>query len=143
VFCPFVIYFCAVVAHWDGHTDLEVRFLVTDLQTYAPIPNATIHISAEPNESCCTPSKKQFTITTDQDGIARQIANDCHSSGTKGLFVDTFFSELPAWTYRVTATGYFESSPQIMEQSSPVERVQQAQSLAILMVVIPLRKQSD
>lgn len=125
---------------WVGHTELEVRFVVTDAETGQPIPNATIHISAEPGGFCDDPPQPEFTITTDQGSHAKHVTTNCICFGSKGTFEDTFTSHLPQWSFHATATGYSETDPAYLDVTENARQVQRGDPFATLSVPIRLRQ---
>jgi len=125
---------------WVGHTDLEVSFVVIDADTGQPVPNATIHIRAEPGGFCEEPQQPEFTITTDENGHAKQLATNCMCFGSKGTFEDTFASHLPQWSFHATATGYSATDPAFLNVLETARQVQRGDPLATLSIPIRLRK---
>jgi hypothetical protein len=128
---------------WVGHTDLDVRFLVTDADTDQSIPNATIHIRAEPGGFCDDPSQPAFTITTDENGHANHLCSNCMCFGSKGIFEDTFGMHLPSWWLHATATGYSATKPAFLNVPENTRQVQPGNRIATLSVPIRLRKTPD
>jgi len=127
---------------WVGHTDLEVRFVVTDAESGQLIPNATIHVRAEPDGFCDVLQQPEFTITTDEHGNAKQLATNCMCFGSKGTFEDTFASHLPQWSFHVTATGYSVTDSGYLDVPENAKNVQRGDPFATLTVPIRLRKNS-
>jgi hypothetical protein len=125
---------------WVGHTDLEVRFIVTDAETGRLIRNATIHIRAESGGFCDDSPQREFTIATDENGEAKQFATNCMCFGSKGAFEDTFASHLPQWSFHATASGYSETDPANLNVSENSRQVQRGDPFATLNVLIRLRK---
>ena len=125
---------------WVGHTDLEVCFVVTDSETGQPIPNAAVHISAEPGGFCDDATQSEFTITTDQSGHAKHIATNCMCFGSKSTFEDTFGSHLPRWSFHATATGYFATGQGYLGVHENANRVQRGDPFATLSIQIRLQK---
>lgn len=125
---------------WVGRTDLEVRFVVTDSKTDQPIPNATIHIRAEPGGFCDDPLQLDFAITTDRNGLATQLATNCMCFGSKGAFEDAFASHLPQWWFHATATGYSATDPTYLDVAEHARLVHRGEQFATLTVPIQLRK---
>ena len=127
---------------WVGHTDLEVRFVVTDATTGKPIPNAIIHIHTEPGGFCNDPPQPEFTITTDEIGHAKQLATNCMCFGSKGRFEDTFASRLPMWSYHATATHYSTTNAAYLDRIENAKQVKRGDLFATLAVSIRLRKEA-
>jgi len=125
---------------WVGHTDLEVRFLVTDAETGQPVSNATIQIRAEPGGFCNDPPQLEFAITTDENGHAKQRATSCMCFGSKGTFENTFALHLPKWSFHVTANGYSATDSTCLDIPANAQQVQRGDPFATLSVPIRLRK---
>ena len=119
---------------------LSVRFVVTDAETGQPIPNATIHIRAEPGGFCDDPQQSEFTITTDQNGHAKHLANNCMCFGSKGALTDKFGSHLPQWSFKATAAGYSTTDPAHLDLPRNARQVQRGNPFSTLSVPIRLRK---
>ncbi len=100
---------------WVGHTDLEVRFVVTDANSGQPIPNATVHVRAEPGGFCENSDPKEFELTTDENGHATHLCKNCMCFGSNSLFEDTFAVHLPWWWFRVMADGYAGTDPEYLD----------------------------
>lgn len=137
-----LVAFCAFgqTMKWVGHTDLEVRFIVTDAVTDRPIRNATIYIRAESGGFCDDPLQLEFTIATDENGEAKQLATNCMCFGSKGTFEDTFASHLPQWSFHATAAGYSKTDPAYLNVSEYSRQVQRGDPFATLLVPIGLQK---
>ena len=127
---------------WVGHTDLEVRFVVTDDKTGQPIPNATVQIRAEPGGFCDDLPQVDFAMTTDKNGHATQLARNCMCFGSRGSFEDTFASHLPHWSFHATATGYSATEPAYLDVIDNVRQVQRGETFATLSVPIRLRNEA-
>lgn len=125
---------------WVGRTDLDVRFIVTDAETGQPIPDATIHIRAEPGGFCADSPQPEFTLTTDDNGHARQLATNCMCFGSKGPFEESFGSHLPRWTFYATADQYSATDPAELDVLENAREVQRGDTLATLSVSIRLQK---
>lgn len=126
--------------NWVGHTDIEVRFVITDAETGQPIPNAMVHICAEAGAFCDDPQQLEFTITADKDGHASQLATNCMCFGSKGTFKDTFASRLPKWSFHATATGYSAAEPAYLDVAKNARQVQRGDPFATLSVPIRMQK---
>lgn len=125
---------------WVGHTDIEIRFVITDAETGLPIPNATVHISAEADGFCDDAQQSKFTITSCEDGHANQLATNCMAFGSEGTSGDTFASHLPQWSFYATATGYSATAPAYLDVPKNARQVQRGDPSATLSVPIRLRK---
>jgi hypothetical protein len=125
---------------WVGHTNLAVSFIVTDISTGQPIPNAIIHVRAEPGGFCEQTDALEFTIATDDKGFAKHLCKRCMSFGSKSLFEDTFFAHLPSWWYQVTADGYSESNPEYLDVPKNASQVQHGKTTATITIPIGLAK---
>jgi len=126
---------------WVGQTDIELRFVITDAHTGQSIPNATIHVRAEPGGFCDEHPQKTFAITTDENGRATAMAKSCMCFGSKGTLKDTFGSHLPNWYIDVTAAGYSEAEPTYLDVAENARRVQRGEAFGTLLV--PIRLRSD
>lgn len=125
---------------WVGHTDLDVRFVVIDTDTGQAIPNATIHVRAEPGGFCEDTESREFTITTDANGHAMHHCKNCMCFGSESAFEDTFAVHLPWWRFHVTAVGYMDTAPQYLDVPKIRRQVQRGKPSATLEVPISLRK---
>jgi hypothetical protein len=87
---------------WQGRTDLEVVFCVTEAGSGTPVPGAKIEIQ-EPETN-----NKPFTLVTDSDGIARKSCPNSHTGGVQSRlrFTDSWVVRLPSWRLQVIAVGY-------------------------------------
>lgn len=125
---------------WVGHTDLEVRFIVTDAETGRPVAHATIHIRAESGGFCDDPQSAKFTIKTDKNGHAKRLATNCECFGSRGTFEDTFGSHVPPWSFHASAAGYSATIPADLDVRKHARRVQRGGPFATLSVPIRLRR---
>ena len=68
---------------WVGHTDREVRFVVTDAKTGQPVPSATIHVRVRAEAGGVFEDREQrdFTIATDEQGGAKSVCKSCMCFG--------------------------------------------------------------
>jgi hypothetical protein len=127
-------------AKWVGHTDLLVRFVVTDANTGRPIPNATIHIRTESDESHEDSGVQEFTLVADERGQVELLCKSCMCFGSKGLFKDTFAVHLPWWQFFGSASGYFETETEFLYVPKFRRQVQRGENSAILSVPMVMRK---
>jgi hypothetical protein len=123
-----------------GHTDLEVRFDVIDANTGQPIPNATVHVYAEPGGFCADSGAQEFTITADEHGHAMHLYKSCMCCGSNGLFEDTFAVYLPFWWFRATAADYSDTSADYLDAPKFRQEVRRGKPAATIALPIPLRK---
>jgi hypothetical protein len=130
---------------WDGHTDMEIEFVVTDAETGAATPDARIEI--ESDESYCDErDQREFTLTTNADGVASSISHTVFCGGTRsGLGItESYDFLLPHWRYRVIAAGYMPREAVRLEGSTnahDVERLGPRQSRFV--VPVALRKSRE
>jgi hypothetical protein len=96
--------------YWVGHTDLEVAFCLTALDSGQPIAGARIEVRSE-GGSYEERGEQQFVLSTDANGVARKECRHNTCSGARSAlgFTDSFAVHLPWWQFRVSAPG-FESS---------------------------------
>ncbi len=127
-------------AKWVGHTDLQVRFVVSDATTEQPVPQAIVHIRAEAGGLCDDGGERKFTITTDENGHATHLCKGCMCFGSKSIFEDTFAVHLPHWWFHATAAGYSGTDPRFLDASKNAPQVQRSKGLATITVPIRLRK---
>ena len=127
------------VAHWSGHTDLEVQFLVTDFETGQPIPHATVHI-VELEEGPADVQPASFSLTTDQNGDARRMLKNCSWGGRSGLLEDTFSVYLPYWMYHASSAGYANSQDSLLHQPEIASTVKRGPPFATVLVPIQIKK---
>jgi hypothetical protein len=125
---------------WVGHTDLEIRFVVTESETGRPIHNASLHVRTEPSGLCDDLPAREFTLTTDESGEVSQVVKNCMCFGSHGAFEDTFVSHLPQWTFRATASGYSSTAVEYLDDPKNVRQVKRGKPFATLSVPIGLRK---
>jgi hypothetical protein len=124
--------------HWVGSTDLEIDFLVIDSMSGTPIPGSTLEIHSE-GGFYEDRSPQDFTLVTDQDGIAKRVCLNTMCFGTSGWNIDTYVVHLPWWTYKVSATGYRATEPINLDTLENVQKVKRGKP-AMLLVDIPLQK---
>ena len=129
---------CVQSIKWVGHTDLEIRFSVTDGKTGAPIKDATIHILAEPGGFCEEREKRRFTLVTDENGQAKYLCKSCMCFGSKSAFEDTFAVHLPWWWFHATAPGYLDLEPEYLDVLEHAHRVKRGDGCATLDVKMVL-----
>jgi hypothetical protein len=127
---------------WVGHTDLEVCFVVTDADTGQPIPEAIVHIRAEPSGFCDDTAESQFTITPDSNGRAKYVCTNCMCFGSKGLLEDTYAVHLPWWWFHATASQYSATAPAYLDVPENVKRVQRGAPFATITVPIRLPRKT-
>jgi hypothetical protein len=132
---------------WVGHTDLEVRFLVTDFTTGQPIPGGSIEIQSE-GGFYAENDLSQFALVADEGGIASKICRESMCFGRRsGLrLTDTFAAHLPHWRFRAVAAGYEPSNPtelDVLEHRKRVHRTTATKDKATLDVPIVLRQLRD
>jgi hypothetical protein len=124
---------------WDGYTNLEVEFLVTDAATGEPVNGARINVHSEfpPRDA-----EQDFSLVTDEGGIARHACTRMSSGKESGLgFTKTFSVSLPEWAFRVSAPGYETSellSLPFSKYGRQVQRLGGGQTK--LVVRVPIRK---
>lgn len=138
--CVAVLLACSSVAAWVGHTDLQVRFLVTDAASGAPVPNATLHVRAEAGGFCADRDPRQFTIATDSKGVATQTSKQCMCFGKRGMFQDSFGMHLPRWHCHASARGFAPSVPVSLEAPEYARRIKRLRTNVELTVVLHLHK---
>jgi hypothetical protein len=138
--CALALFACGSVTAWVGHKDLQVQFLVTDANSGAPVPNATIHIRAEAGGFCSDRDPMQFTVATDSKGIATRTIKQCMCFGKQGMFQDSFGMHLPLWWCHASAEGFTPSEPISLEAPEYARRVKRLRLNAELTVELQLRK---
>lgn len=113
---------------WVGHTDVTVRFVVTDAATGAHLPGALVHINTDTPESRPDPETPQFILTTDARGEAEYQFHQIRCSGGRGLFEISYNLALPYWDIHATCTQYEPEkevrlvSPETQRQVKPGAR---------------------
>lgn len=128
---------------WVGHTDLEIRFVVTDVDSGRPVPNASVQVRTESSGRCDNLPAREFTLTTDENGQAWQAVKGCTCYGSEGAFENTFVSYLPQWSFRVTANNYSSAEVASLELTENARQVTRGPPFATLCVPIRLRKSGD
>jgi hypothetical protein len=109
---------------WVGSTALEVRFIVTDARSGAPVDGARVFIHQEEFghgycESCR--DSKDFLLTTGPDGTATHWCQGCMCSGTSSIWSSSVSVRVPNWRYSVSAQGHFDCA-NVWLQESPYGR---------------------
>lgn len=93
---------------WVGRTDLEVRFVVTDAATGAPVAGARIEIQQAKGGYSDDNEEKEFDLVSGGDGLAKRECPGTRAVGARGGMglSDTFAAYPPSWRFRVSAEGY-------------------------------------
>jgi hypothetical protein len=125
---------------WVGRRDLEVRFIVKDVDNDQPIQNAEIHITAEGGGFCEDQNPAEFTLETDDAGWAKRYNKSCMCFGSRSQFEDTFASHVPSWRFTVTADRYASSGVRFLEEFEIQNNVQRGDQFATLDVLVRLSK---
>jgi len=110
---------------WTGHVDLTIEFVVTDARTGKPVPGAELWIFDEGGRNAAglrmeeTGIKgEQFTLRTDEHGIASRVSEQNRASGRSNRlmpFRDTFGFNVPTWhILSARAPGYAPSEPVVL-----------------------------
>jgi hypothetical protein len=127
---------------WVGFTDLEIVFVVTDVDSGRPVEGAKIAVHTG-GGIYREHEEKPFELVTDADGTARRVCHDSMCSGTQsGLaFTDTFAVHLPWWDFRVTAPGFRSSQRLLLDVAEYGHQVQRLPDRSAQLVVrVPLLK---
>lgn len=121
--------------YWIGRKDLLVCFLVTESQTQTPVGEAVIKMTDYSDDD----DGREFTITTDQSGIATWLFRDCTTTGYKDGFTDTFHCRMPPCEFRAVAAGFCDSKPLLLRVAAQ-GKIQRGKSRAEVKIPIALRK---
>jgi len=91
---------------WQGMTDLEIEFVITDADSGKPVPKGRIEIQE------MEPRNEPFGLIADDAGIARKICPDCRTGGAHSRlrFTDSWVLKMPSFMLHVTAAGYDPSA---------------------------------
>lgn len=100
------VFATSTTVRWVGHTDVTVRFVVTDAATGALLSGALIHINTDTPESRPDPETPQFALTTDARGEAEYHFHQLRCSGGQGSFENSYNLALPYWDIDATCTQY-------------------------------------
>lgn len=125
---------------WVGHKELDIRFVVTNAETGAPVGGAKVLIHQEGRgfgENC--QETKDFTLTTGPDGTVLFHCGKSMCFGTKNQWQDTFAIHLPEWYFSTSATGYFGDEWTDLDEGERRQQVQRGDKVATLDVPIRLR----
>jgi hypothetical protein len=128
---------------WVGHTDLDIRFDVTDGVTGAAIKDAIVQVRAERGGFCEDREERQFDLATDDCGHAQYLCKNCMCFGSRGLFEDTFAIHLPWWWFQVTAPGYVSTKSAYLDVPERVREVKRGDTRATLNIEIALQRKSE
>jgi hypothetical protein len=130
--------------YWVGYKDLEITFVVADVETDQPIKGAKIEILKEESGLCEKREKVPFHFTSADDGSALGFCKQCMCFGTAGWSwgrrIDTFGMHLPGWVVRVSAPGYKTTDPFWLASDENYGRVDRGTVFAKLKVPIRLQK---
>lgn len=109
---------------WDGSTELESVFIVTDASTNQPIPGATIAFHPEIHDFDDT-NREWVKVTTDLRGVYRKECQRMCGGEMSGLrFTNTFGVSLPSWDYVCEAEGYQISEVKFLGEPENRKRMQ-------------------
>jgi hypothetical protein len=126
---------------WDGSTDLEVVFEVTDAESGQPIKNARIIVRVDEGNYDGVVAGKSFELTTDASGLAIHMCRDqwCSGKQSRLSFTDTRHVFVPVWSFRVFAKGY---ASQLWEELNVPGRGDQVQQLGVRSdkLVVPISR---
>jgi hypothetical protein len=92
----------------DADRAVELRFVVADGRTGAPIPGARVRLSLEDEP-------KAHGARTAPDGTARLVA-DCYGSERIGWFTTTRKVYLIGWEVLVSKAGYAQAGPILLSE---------------------------
>jgi hypothetical protein len=126
---------------WVGRTDVQFRFRVGEETSDTAIPNATIRIETQDPDLPPELTPPPFMLTTDSQGRAEYLIEQCVISGTDGFFEKRSSIRLPRWTLKASANGYFPSHPQSLNGSDLQNQMEQSATGRILTVPITMRRQ--
>ena len=96
---------CSEVAYWIGSQEVELRFVVVDADTGAPVEGATVLVSRQYRTE-----ERPAEARTGPDGTARVVI-DCTTAGRSGLFVNDGSADFGAWQFEVLKDGYGRAGP--------------------------------
>jgi hypothetical protein len=129
-----------LMIHWLGSTDLEIRFVVTDIATGEPIPDAKIEIKSEGGRYKDAKAEN-FTLTTNANGEASKNCYENWSSGTtSGLrFTNRYGLYTPDWQYHGAAPKYKPSvwaGIEVFDKRNRPQRMGPRQHLLIIPIAL-------
>ncbi|HKI32684.1 MAG TPA: hypothetical protein VKA46_12605 [Gemmataceae bacterium] len=112
----------SLLSDWVGGTDLEIEFVITDVDSGEHVEAAEVLVFEEIGlyrEAKGEP----FTLVTGQDGTARRVCHDDLCSGKQSRlgFTHTYHVAWPSWCVQISAPGY-ESSKPVWLLDMPEER---------------------
>jgi hypothetical protein len=131
--------------YWVGRCDLEIAFEVVDKVTGKPIPSAKIAIAGQDGLCHCdgeedTWGKKEYSLVTDEEGLARQPCTSCLTCGVADLFSRTWSTSVPLWSFKVSADKYESTEQRLNHYSHLAVRPHGDQKTARLTVTVKLNK---
>jgi hypothetical protein len=135
----------AYFVEWVGSTDLEIEFLVKDMDTGAPIVGAEVGIHPEGGYFDAR-DQKEITLKTGADGICQRLCENSTCAGRQsGLRItNTYAIRLPGWWCWVSAPGYKPIDPIYLNERNYARQVQRVgPHRAKLVVKVFLEKQNS
>lgn len=137
-----------LMVFWDGRTELEVEFIISDAKTGDRIIGATVearNLEKVRQENGNYEYVMAFSLNSDAEGVARTVCRRFTCGRESGLsFTNTFTVESLDWEYRVTANGYLPTEWAYIdarEINQLVKRVSPDKTKVIWSVL--LRKKED
>jgi hypothetical protein len=137
-----VAYDRMLIFYWLGSADLEIEFVITQVDGNKPIEGATIAVDIH---EAIAASEKPFDLATDRNGTAHRVCN-CRSDGcySQLRFTDSWSVQPPYWRYQVSAAGYETSVRADVHTEENIARIQRLQpGHAKLVIPVGLRKKGE
>jgi hypothetical protein len=128
--------------YWDGQTDLEIEFVVSE--SGKPVPQSRVAVHSEGGFYEEANQKGDFVLETDSSGIARTVCHRIMTSGAQsGLRItNTYVVSPPFWQAQASAPGYQPSKS--VELDTPqftqaIERVSPGRAKLVVQLAIEKR----
>lgn len=119
-----------------GRADVDVAFVVTDADSEAAIPDATIRVYSA--DVLLVGSRTPLMVlSTDRTGTANTLCRDVTRAGSSGYWT----VNLPDWRIIVAATGFRPSSPIYFHEHRQSVEVTSRPRFARLVIRVPLESE--
>ena len=125
---------------WVGHTNATVNFVVTDAESGEVIPDAALKVWSGVSRFCEDRDQPEFTVKTDQKGMAAPINIRCMCYGSESVFENTYALQLPEWCFVAKAPGYVSSDLQFLGTEEHRKSVRRGKPNATVTVPVRLSK---